>query len=364
METLFGKLRENGLELGRQKEEEEGEKRQSIALKVATKSINKSNASIFEEMGDKKDENSDSETLNLMVKRFSKFLKYKNKSNGNTIRKRKFSFKKQDSPSTPRCYGCGKYGYIKLDCPVLKIKKKWEEKSEASNKSKRVKKTYIVWEDNDSITSSDSSERHNEETNLCLMVNTKSYANNVSSPESMDESYECKFHQLIDVYNELHDDARNLQYSNNIHKGETIWLENRVKQLEADNKELKTKLENMEKHNSCNYKKNVISCENCSKQLERIKYPMTTLTRFTLGRNNLDAILGSQWSVLNREGIGYVEYANQLGHRLESTKFINMSKPSFIMCFYCCEIGHASNKCYFKRSGVLEVKYKWVLASS
>jgi len=34
MATLFGKLREHELELGRLKEEEEGEKRQSIALNV------------------------------------------------------------------------------------------------------------------------------------------------------------------------------------------------------------------------------------------------------------------------------------------------------------------------------------------
>jgi len=42
----------------------------------------------------------------------------------------------------------------------------------------------------------------------------------------------------------------------------------------------------------------MISCENCPKHLERIKYLMSTPTRFTLGRNSRDAILGSQQSVL------------------------------------------------------------------
>jgi len=87
---------------------------------------------------------------------------------------------------------------------------------------------------------------------------------------------------------------------------------------------------------------------------------MSTLTIFTLGRNNLDAILGSHRSVLNREGIGYVEHDSQLGSRLESRKFINMSKPSSVVCFYCCEPGHTSNKCYFKNCGVPEGKYKWI----
>jgi len=37
-----------------------------------------------------------------------------------------------------------------------------------------------------------------------------------------------------------------------------------------------------------------------------------------------------------------------------------MSKPSSIICFYCCELGHASNACYFKKHGVPKGKYKWV----
>jgi len=150
------------------------------------------------------------------------------------------------------------------------------------------------------------------------MADRKSSANSVSSLESIDENYENKFYQLLDVYNELHEEARKLQYSNNRHKGENMWLENKLKQLEIENEELKIDLENMEKSQNCNCKKNVINCENCPKQLEMIKYLMSTLTRFTLRRNNLNAIIGSQWSVSNREGIGYVEHANILSNRLGS----------------------------------------------
>ena len=52
MTTLFGKLREHELELGRLKEEEEGEKRQSIALKAAAKTESKSKASKDKETTD------------------------------------------------------------------------------------------------------------------------------------------------------------------------------------------------------------------------------------------------------------------------------------------------------------------------
>jgi len=302
-----------------------------------------------------------------MVKRFPRFLKYKNKSNAKSAaaRNRRFPSKRQESSfSTPTCYECGKSGHIKPDCPILKIKKKLEEKSEATNKSKRVKKAYIAWEENDSSTSSDSSENHEEETNLCLMADTNSSASSVSDLESTDEIYENRCYQLLDVYNEFNEESRKLQYSNNRHKGENRWLENRLKQLETENEELKTELENIEKHKSDNCKKSVLNYEICSKQLERIKYLMSTLTRFPLGRNYLDAMLGSQRSVLNREGIGYAEHENQLNSRLESRKLINMSKPSSIVCFYCCKPGHTSNKCYFKNHGVPEGKYKWIAKNS
>ena len=75
-----------------------------------------------------------------------------------------------------------------------------------------MKKAYIAWEDNDSSTSSDSSESNEEEMNLCLMADTKSSDSNVSDLdlESIDESYETRFYQLLDVYNELHEEARKL----------------------------------------------------------------------------------------------------------------------------------------------------------
>jgi len=72
--TLFGKLRKHELELGRLKEEEDGEKRHTIALKSAIKSAPKlKKAESADDSND--DYNSDNEALRLMVNGFSKFLK-------------------------------------------------------------------------------------------------------------------------------------------------------------------------------------------------------------------------------------------------------------------------------------------------
>lgn len=81
MVTLFGKLREYELELGRLKKEEDGEKKHIIALKFVAKTVAKTSSGRDESGDEQVVENSHSEALNLMVNKFSKILKYKNKTN-------------------------------------------------------------------------------------------------------------------------------------------------------------------------------------------------------------------------------------------------------------------------------------------
>jgi len=51
----------------------------------------------------------------------------------------------------------------------------------------------------------------------CLKVDNLSSKSNVSSFSSTDEN---KYYQLFDMLNELHEEARKLQYSNNRYKRE------------------------------------------------------------------------------------------------------------------------------------------------
>ena len=190
--TLFGKLREHELELGRLKEEEDGEKRHTIALKSAVKSAAKLKRA--ESADDSIDGNFDSEALSLMVKRFSEFLKLKNMTNNSCVGNKRQSKKQERSPI---CYECGKTGHIKPDCPVLKMKQKPEEKSEA-NKHKKKRKAY----NSDSSSSSESDRSIEEETNLCLMAGTSSSKSSVSSFNSNDD--ENNYFELLDAFNELH----------------------------------------------------------------------------------------------------------------------------------------------------------------
>jgi len=178
-------------------------------------------------------------------------------------------------------------GHIKPECPVLKLKQKLEEKGEA-DKHKKKRKAY----NSDSNSSSKSDRSIEEETNLCLMTGISFSKSSVSSFNSNDD--ENNYYELLDAFNELHKEATKLQKSNNKRREEIKWLEGRVKQLEEENENMITSLEKLEKskkHSRSKDGRSSPQCEKCPGQLEKIDYLMKTLSKFTLGRSNLDAVL-------------------------------------------------------------------------
>lgn len=122
MVSLFRKLREHELELGRLNEEKNQRRKNNLAFKyeiITNKSL-------------KKDKDSDDENISLMIKKFNKFIKSKGKG--------KFRSEKnenQGSSSNYKCYGCGERGHFKADCPNHT---KGEEKKET--KFLKKKKAY------------------------------------------------------------------------------------------------------------------------------------------------------------------------------------------------------------------------------
>lgn len=68
-----------------------------------------------------------------MVKRFSKFLKFKNNTNFGFARNTRTNRRKGKFVVAPTFYECGKVGHIKPECPVIKMKQKMEEKNNQDN---------------------------------------------------------------------------------------------------------------------------------------------------------------------------------------------------------------------------------------
>jgi len=106
--ALFGKLMEHELELKRLKEHETMEKRTNgIALKTSIQ-----HATSEEEENPEHDE-----TLSLLIRKFSRFLKRKNRHE--TQQRKRYPKPNESNSSNFTCFDCGKLGHIKVDCGKL-----------------------------------------------------------------------------------------------------------------------------------------------------------------------------------------------------------------------------------------------------
>ena len=229
-------------------------------------------------------ESSKNENLNLLVKRFGKFLK----GRGNKGNQRRYNSKQVDlnNTSSYTCYKCGKQGHIKIECPNLNKDKSADTKKESKPKEIRA---YIAWEDNDDSITSSSSQDESEEANLCLMAGCESSSSSqVSSLDNND------YNQLLHDFEELHNEANKIFALNNRLKGLNNWLENRVSQLEKET----TDFEHLEiiYSNSTDCFRNQSAkkpCKNCTVLKNQVKYLIKTYARFTRGEENLEVVLGS-----------------------------------------------------------------------
>jgi len=213
-----------------------------------------------------------------------------------------YNNKKVDNSTNVTCFGYGKQGHIKMDCPNQTLKEKALEKKYGKNKKQR--KAYIAWENND--TSSSSSSDKEEEANLCMMVGHELDSSVSSNITFTHENYST----LLNAFKETHEEANCFALSNNRLKGLNNWLENRVKQLEEELLNLKTDFESLEmiyKSSSCSCSESgkVTNCENCEVSQGKVNYLIKIVFKLSMGTANLNKLLGSQNCVFNKASTGF-----------------------------------------------------------
>ena len=103
-----------------------------------------------------------------------------------------------------------------------------------------------------------------------------------------------------------------------------------------------------------------LPCVKGCKVLEaKVEYLLKKLFKFTMGKDNLEALLGQQKCAIEKPRLGYTYNKKQKAYK----NFFNFTKASsspFTVCHYCMNKGHSSFKCMIKRYGVPSGKYKWV----
>ena len=74
---------------------------------------------------------------------------------------------------------------------------------------------------------------------------------------------EQNYSELLEAFQETHDEANRLVLSNNRLKKLNSWLEKRVKALEEELEKSKKNFKNLETHFKKSYKCDTLICENC-----------------------------------------------------------------------------------------------------
>jgi len=178
MITLFCNLKEHEHEINRfnsSGDDSKMKERKSIAL-ITTSSVSTSSVKNDDESGD---DGINEEEMSMFVRRYNRYikmngLKYNDK---NLVKFRKASMKGRESDDDEKvvsCYGCGKVGHDKNECPELAK----ETGRSGANQNSRGRKAYISREEEE-VTTNTSDAENKDDDDLCVMGQTKKAKNEV-----------------------------------------------------------------------------------------------------------------------------------------------------------------------------------------
>ena len=234
MITVFGKLKEHEHEITQFKSSEEEGKLKEKKPVVFKASSSNANSSIISE-GDSEGESPNEEDMVLFMKRFNRYIK-KHGLRRNDKKSRRSQTKGENSKEENglSCFGCGKIGHLRSECPNL-IKSKGKASSSDKSKGKRA---YIAWEDNE-VSSTISDSENDEISQLCFMGQRKKSIEVSDRNSKFNPSYD----ELQNVLVEMHGDAMNAF--------KTIGAQKRIiLKLEAEIEKIRKYFENLEKEHA------------------------------------------------------------------------------------------------------------------
>jgi len=118
-----------------------------------------------------------------------------------------------------------------------------------------------------------------------------SNSSKVSSCASLNEE---NYSELLEAFQETHDESNRLVLSNNRLKDLNSCLENSVKALEEEMEKSKRDFENLETHCENSFCKcDTLICENCENLERKVHYLVSTVGKLSKGKSNYENVLAS-----------------------------------------------------------------------
>jgi len=92
-----------------------------------------------------------------------------------------------------------------------------------------------------------------------------------------------------------------------------------------------------------------------------VKYLLKTCAKFTRGKENLEAVIGSQNCVFGKAELGYNSILEKKAEKFSSFFSKNeLNAMSFISRNYCMKKGHVLKNCYAKKYNIPRGFMKWI----
>ncbi|KAK2354753.1 gag-protease polyprotein [Trifolium repens] len=326
LEDLIGSLKAHESIL----QEDKPVKKKMIALDSQTRE----HSQIVEDNLENEDEDEDEE-MAFLSRKIQRLMQRRNQLKRSFQPKRSGS--KEVDMSKIKCYGCDQFGHYKNECPKQR------------KPSFKKKSMMATWDETDE----ESEEEHEEQTaNVCLM--THSVTEEVSTePCSSCQKTEHLFDnllydtQLLNQKNgKLRDEVTKANEERDKYKAENIILHQMLDNMQNSHKDMSKQIDEIRKE------KNPLECSKLKEEnvflKNRVSVLENDLRKFITSTKTFDKILGSQFGVFDKAGIGYRPYQNK---KLYENFFLpkKQKKNQKYKCTFCLKEGHLETFCFKKK---------------
>ena len=215
------------------------------------------------------------------------------------------------------------------------------------------------------MSSSSSSSSEDEKANICLVAEDDDDSCSSSEVSSCASLNEQNYSELLEAFQETHDEANRLVLSNNRLKDLNSGLEKKVKSLEEDLRKAKNDFEELENHfKNASCKCDTLICKNCENLEKKVHYLVETVDKLSKGKSNFENVLASQNCVFGKAGSGFnpqnkQDWFSKSFLKSEKQLIVKTKQPVFT-CFYCMKKGYSVRFCKIRKYYVSKGFMKWI----